>query len=176
MQDIFQLIKQYDLVDKEVAFKRGEVLVSPGTVETTIFWIKSGTIKVSIFDEEEERIVRFGYKNDLIVAIDSFLTKKPTDFLIQAIKKTEIKRISFKKWNEFLEKDIQHQLIWMQLLQRLIIQQIEREKDLLIQSPKLRLERVLKRSPNLFQEIPKKHIASYLRMTPETLSRLKNLD
>jgi hypothetical protein len=32
---------------------------------------------------------------------------------------------------------------------------------------------VFKRSPQLFQEIPNKHIASYLRMSPETLSRLK---
>ena len=44
----------------------------------------------------------------------------------------------------------------------------------LISSPKERYERVLKRSPQLFQEIPNKHIANYLRMSAETLSRLKN--
>ena len=46
-------------------------------------------------------------------------------------------------------------------------------KDILINSPMDRFQRVFKRSPQLFQEIPNKHIASYLRMTPETLSRLK---
>jgi CRP-like cAMP-binding protein len=54
---------------------------------------------------------------------------------------------------------------------------MERENDLIIYSPQKRVERVFKRSPQLFQEIPQKYIASYLRMTPETLSRiLKNLD
>ena len=53
----------------------------------------------------------------------------------------------------------------------------ELENDLIIYSPQKRFERVFKRSPQLFQEIPQKYIASYLRMTPETLSRiLKNLD
>ncbi|WP_369806592.1 hypothetical protein [Tenacibaculum finnmarkense] len=56
-------------------------------------------------------------------------------------------------------------------------QQIEREIDLITYSPQKRFNRIFKRSPKLFQEIPQKYIASYLRMAPETLSRiLKNLD
>jgi CRP-like cAMP-binding protein len=62
---------------------------------------------------------------------------------------------------------------WNQLLVELIQQQMEREKDLLTAAPSERYKRVLERSPQLFQEIPTKYIASYLRMTPETLSRIK---
>ena len=51
---------------------------------------------------------------------------------------------------------------------------MERELDLLTSSPHERIQRVLKRSPQVFQEIPAKYIASYLRMTPETLSRILN--
>lgn len=50
---------------------------------------------------------------------------------------------------------------------------MERERDLLIESPKERYLRVFKRNPKLFQIIPNKHIANYLRMSPETYSRLK---
>jgi hypothetical protein len=58
-------------------------------------------------------------------------------------------------------------------MEGLILQQIEREKDLLLDSPKDRFERVFQRNPKIFQLIPDKHIANYLRMSPETLSRLK---
>ena len=44
----------------------------------------------------------------------------------------------------------------------------------MIADPRQRLQRVLGRSPRLFQEVPHKYIASYLRMSPETLSRLLN--
>lgn len=50
---------------------------------------------------------------------------------------------------------------------------LEREIDLLTSSPFERYNRILERSPQVFQEIPLKYIASYLRMTPETLSRLR---
>jgi nitrogen-specific signal transduction histidine kinase len=63
---------------------------------------------------------------------------------------------------------------YIQLLETLVTQQIDREIDLLITSPTERLRRVLERSPNLFQQVPLKYIASYLRMKPETLSRIRN--
>lgn len=73
----------------------------------------------------------------------------------------------------WIRSNSNHQRLWDSLLQNLILQQLEREKDLLIKSPKERYVRVLQRSPRLFQEIPNKYIATYLGMSPETLSRLK---
>jgi CRP/FNR family transcriptional regulator, anaerobic regulatory protein len=55
----------------------------------------------------------------------------------------------------------------------LVVQQMQRELDLLTASPIERYRRVIARSPQLFQEVPLKYIADYLRMTPETLSRLR---
>lgn len=76
-------------------------------------------------------------------------------------------------FNKYLENDPASLLLWKQILELLVYQQMEREIDLLTYSPQKRYERVLQRSPQLFQEIPSKYIASYLRMSPETLSRLK---
>lgn len=73
----------------------------------------------------------------------------------------------------FVESSAENTKIWHLILGDLIIQQMERERDILTSSPLKRYKRVLKRSPQLFQEIPNKYIASYLRMTPETLSRIK---
>ena len=73
----------------------------------------------------------------------------------------------------FIQSSIEYSNTWQQMLGELIYQQMERERDILTSSPLERYKRVLARSPQLFQEIPNKHIASYLRMTPETLSRLK---
>jgi hypothetical protein len=61
---------------------------------------------------------------------------------------------------------------YIQLLELFSVQQMEREIDLLTTSPAERIARVRERSPQLFQEVPLKYIASYLRMTPETLSRM----
>ena len=100
------------------------------------------------------------------------MTGKPSELFIQAIKKSVIKIITGPQIGLFLETETNRKL-WTKILENLVIQQMEREVDILTSSPKKRYERVLKRSPQLFQEIPNRHIANYLRMSAETLSRLK---
>jgi CRP-like cAMP-binding protein len=160
-----------------VELKRNEFLVQQGMVHTHLYLVEEGSLRVFIEDEDEEHTIRFGYQGSLITALDCFLTDKPTSFYIQAIKKCQLKAISKKEYLEVINSKEEYKKLWNDLLQDFVHQQIEREIDLITYSPKKRFERVFKRSPQLFQEIPQKYIASYLRMTPETLSRiLKSLD
>ncbi|MCY1479440.1 Cyclic nucleotide-binding domain protein [compost metagenome] len=161
------------LFEKTITVERNQLVKTGGSTDTNIYFVQDGSLRIFVTDGEEERVIRFGYQNNIIVALDSFLTEKPSDFYIQAIKKTTLKIISKKTFMDFISKEPENLTLWAEILEDLVLQQIEREKDLLTHSPKERYERVLKRSPQLFQEIPNKHIANYLRMTPETLSRLK---
>ena len=171
--DIIELIETNHLIENVITIERNGFLKTAGSIDTNIYFIEEGSLRVFITDEKEERTIRFGYQNNILVSLDSFLTEKPSEFVIQAIKKTRVKVIPKKGFIEFIDQDENNLKLWVKILEDLVVQQIEREKDLLIASPKERFERVLKRSPILFQEIPNRHIANYLRMTPETLSRLK---
>ncbi|CAH0337372.1 hypothetical protein FVB9288_03130 [Flavobacterium sp. CECT 9288] len=160
------------LSDKEITIDRNEFLKVKGSIDTNLYYIESGSLRVFVLDDYEEQTIRFGYKENLIVSLDSFLTGKPSDLYIQAIKKTVLKVVTKQQIDLFLEKE-NNKNLWTKILENLVVQQMEREIDILTNSPKERYERVLKRSPQLFQEIPNRHIANYLRMSAETLSRLK---
>lgn len=162
-----------ELSEKSCTLERNEFLKVKGSIDTNIYFIESGSLRVFVLDDCEEQIIRFGYQNNIIVSLDSFLTNQPSNFYIQAIKRTKVQVIPKQKLVEFIEFDNSHLLWWSKLMEDLVLQQIEREIDILTTSPKERYLRVLKRSPQLFQEIPNRHIANYLRMSPETLSRLK---
>jgi CRP-like cAMP-binding protein len=160
------------LSQKSIALNRNEFLKIGDTVDTNIYFITQGSVRVFILDKDEEQTIRLGYKDNLIVALDSFLTNKKSPLCIQVIKRTTVKVITKQQFNEFIKQKDNHE-IWRKVLETLVLQQLEREIDILTNSPKERLERVLSRSPQLFQEIPNKHIANYLRMSAETLSRLR---
>ena len=163
--------------ENEIEVKRNQFICSPGEINTNMYFVVDGSLRVFIEDEIEEHTIRFGYKKSFITALDSFLKDVPTTFYIQTIKKCTLKVISKETFIKCINSSNKNKEIWQQLLQEFVYQQIERENDLIIYSPQKRFDRVFKRSPHLFQEIPQKYIASYLRMTPETLSRiLKNLD
>ncbi len=173
IQQLEQLLNTHHLWEEEKTYPRNSYLVTRGTINSQVFFITAGSCRVFIHDEEEEKTIRFGYKDSFIVALDSYITNKPTMFHMQAIKQCRVKTVSKPVLEKLLQQDLAHTLLWQQILEALVYQQLEREVDLLITSPRERYNRVFARSPHLFQEIPHKYIASYLRMTPETLSRLK---
>ncbi|WP_257658695.1 Crp/Fnr family transcriptional regulator [Parapedobacter lycopersici] len=161
-----------ELSDREITLGRNEFLKVKDSVDTNVYYVERGSLRIFVLDDYEERIIRFGYSGNLIVSLDSFLTGKPSNLYIQAIKRTVVKAITKQQIDRFLETGRNGDL-WINILEDLVLQQMEREIDILTNSPKERYERVLKRSPQLFQEIPNKYIANYLRMSAETLSRLK---
>ncbi len=172
-QLLIESIENNNLWEKEIEISRNEYLKVKGSIDTNLYFIKNGSLRIYLIDEYEEHTIRFGYQNNFIVSLDSFITEKPSDFYIQAIKKTNLKVITKKTFKELINPNPEFQNIWTKILEKLILQQLEREKDILTSSPIERYKRVFKRSPQLFQEIPNKYIADYLRMTPETLSRIK---
>lgn len=159
--------------EKNITLERNEYLTVNGNIDLNIYYVLNGSLRIFLIDEVEEHTIRFGYQDSIIAILDSFITGKPTSYYVQAIKKTELKVISKSNFLDFIGKHNELRENWYQLLEILIYQQMEREHDLLTSSPVERYKRVMKRSPRLFQEIPGKYIASYLRMTPETLSRIK---
>jgi len=156
-----------------LVLKRNEFLIRPGTLEKNIYYVKEGTLRVTMNDHGEEHTIRFGYKGTLFTALDSFISGKPTVYCIQAIKKSELLVMSKNDFLGIIARDQELAEAYRNQMEQLVLQQMERETDLLTASPLDRYNRVMKRSPRLFQAIPSKYIASYLRMTPETLSRLK---
>lgn len=164
---------QSDLIEwKAISLKRGDFIIRPGKIEKYIYWVKSGALRAFLIKDEEEFTIRFGYTDSIITAIPSYFSQLPTELYIQAIRKSELLRCSKQQFDQFINSDLELLRKYQTILEELINSFYEREIDLLTQSPKERIGRLRARSPQVFQEIPHKYIASYLRMSPETLSRL----
>lgn len=103
--ELYKWLEEVNLWDKKISLKRNEYLKVGGAIETDLFYIVSGSLKISIIDKNGEHIIRFGYKHNFIAALDSFITEKPSAFYIQAIKKTELKAISKQKYINFIKQN-----------------------------------------------------------------------
>lgn len=155
-------------------FSKGAMIITEGQVERNIYLVETGAVRAFLLTASEEQTIRFGYKGSIINSLASFINGKPSELYIEAIRKTTLKSIDKEAFTRLVQEDRESLQQYVALLELLVTQQIDREIDILTASPIERLKRVLARSPNLFQEIPLKYIASYLRMTPETLSRIRN--
>lgn len=173
ISELKQRLDDAELWEKELQLKRKEYLCVPGSIETHLYYVVEGSLRVYMEDEFEQHVIRLGYQGNFIAALDSFISEQPSGIYIQALKKSTILSVQKARYVRFLHSSAENMALWQTMMEQLLLQQLEREKDILISSPRDRYQRVLKRSPQLFELIPLKHIASYLRMTPETLSRLR---
>ncbi|RPI41981.1 MAG: Crp/Fnr family transcriptional regulator, partial [Bacteroidetes bacterium] len=149
-----KLRESFDQISARKVIPKGEFLIREGEVEKNLYLVESGAIRVFYLTEFEEMTIRFGYKGSMITSLSSFIKGTPSEFYIDAIRKTTLKVISKENLTKLANESMGTLKQYTSLLENLITQQIEREIDLLITSPTERLRRVLERSPNLFQEIP----------------------
>ncbi len=156
-----------------IQIKRNDFLIKKGQVATNMYIVKTGALKIFIRTRNEDIILRLGYSGSWMTSFPSFLTGEPSEFDIQAIKSTSLLQISRVDFIDFINSSEENKKLWQKMLEEFAVQQLDREVDVLTRSPYERYKRLFERSPHIFQEIPNKYIASYLRMTPETLSRLK---
>lgn len=154
-------------------FKRNEFICQLGQVEKNLYLVQEGAIRAFYFDGEDEQSVRFGYQNSVINSMQSFFNQEPSELQLQALRETKVLVLPYQDYMAFIESSEYAIKAHIAVMNLLVLSMLERETDLMIKSPQVRYDRVLKRSPQLFQEIPLKYIASYLRMTPETLSRIR---
>jgi CRP-like cAMP-binding protein len=162
-----------------IVFERQAYLSTPGSFEKHMYWVEKGCFRIFSNEDGHEQTTRFAYSDNVFALLDAFLTDQPTAFFVQALRKTTVRRISWSEFQGLLNPSdptqrAERYQAYAALLENLVLQQMERERDVLSVAPAERYRRVLERSPQLFQEVPHKYIADYLRMTPETLSRIKN--
>lgn len=158
---------------EEVAYKRGEAVLQIGERERYLYYVLEGSQLLYFIDKSGNKIaVGFGYPGTIITGITSFLREDASTFGTDCLRKSKFLRISKERFYELREKIPAIDKSWQGFLEEALMGLIERETSMLIHDPRERLEILMGRSIHVFQHIPLKYIASYLRMTPETLSRI----
>jgi CRP-like cAMP-binding protein len=169
-ESINSLLKKWN---HSVQLKRNDFLVSKGQVETNLYYVISGSMRIFYPVKDEEIVAGFAYDHNLICSYPSFIRQQPSAYAIQALTTTKLK---FIKRSDFYDLFLNYHDVesaWRMLEEEALVGKIEREVEMLTFTPEERYRRLMERSPHIFRIIPRKYIASYLRMTPETLSRIK---
>ncbi len=159
--------------NKSFLLKRHEFLVQPGQIENHLYFVQKGAMRLFFTYDAEEVCVGFAYPNTLICDYPSFIKQNPSVYFTQALEKCELLGIHRKDFYDCLSAFRELETCWRALTEEALLGKIQREVEMLAYTPLERFERLMARSPHLFQHVPQKYIASYLRMKPETLSRLK---
>jgi CRP-like cAMP-binding protein len=155
-------------------YRKGDPLVRQGDEEMEQFFILDGMLKRVVSNPEgREMILRFAADKEMDTSYAAWRLRTPVPYSIVAMTKVRTAELSMPLWTEFLDRhrDVKERFEYevMKLMSEVMAHTITLH---LLDAPG-RLSRFTRKHPELAGRIPKKELAAYLNLTPETLSRLK---
>ena len=167
-----------DLLFQELLIERNipgkTILLVAGDISKHIFFVKKGCLREWFNKDGKDITIQFFFEDQAVASIDSFLNNEPSLFTIESIEPSVVVSIS-KESFEYI-KQISPE--FKDRLQDYLFQRFRTYAQLFLSrikdSPKERYDDLLHNRPDIIQRVPQHHIASYLGITPISLSRIKN--
>jgi CRP-like cAMP-binding protein len=169
--DELEVIKKH-LTPKKL--RKKQYLLQEGDVCKFIAFVEKGALRSYTIDEKgTERIIQFALEGWLISDLYSFLTSEPASYTIDAIENCELVLIS-KTAHEELLRTLPKYEKWIRLqITGAYIALQRRLTSIISLSLEERYEGFTSIYPHIVQRVPQHMIASYMGLTPETLSRVR---
>jgi len=153
--------------------KKGDILISQDSVCNQLFFIRKGFLRGFNYHNGKEITSWFGFENDFATSIYSFVSRKPGYENIQVIENSILYAITYDDLNNIYHKHPEFNYVGRLLTEKYYIDLMERTLCLQFQSAKENYEQLVVNQPYLLQRASLGHIASYLGISQETLSRIR---
>ncbi|SEL32482.1 Crp/Fnr family transcriptional regulator [Parapedobacter koreensis] len=164
---------ELDLIHKRATYrriKRNEVLLTEGQICQSIYFLITGALYQYRMDDIDENIIELHSENEWFLNSPSFISQKPSVDTIKAYADSEILELTIYSIHQLIGLSP----VFFQLGK--LLQPANPRSQFFdnIMTPAEKYKHIMEERPLLLQKFPLKYIASYLKTTPETLSRIRS--
>ena len=154
-------------------YKKGEYFLAEGQVCRYAGFIGKGLVRYYINHEGEEKTYEFGQENNFVCNYESFLPQLPSTKIIQALEDCEILQISYPALQDLYRSVRGGERFGRLVIEQVFVQLLQALASLYTDTPEQRYTKLLNERPALLQRVSQYHIASYVGIKPQSLSRIR---
>lgn len=158
---------------KQKSYKKGEYFLEEGRICKQVGFVAKGLLRYYINHDGEEKIYDFSQENEYVCNYESFLPQLPSSKNIQALEDSEVFAISHADLQLFYANVRGGERFGRIAIEAVFVKLLQDISSLYTETPELRYERFLKNHADLQQRISQYHIASFVGVKPQSLSRIR---
>ena len=153
---------------------KGDFLLHQGVHNMEQYFVLDGILKRVVANQQaKEMILRFADERDMETSYAAWRLGTPTPYSTVCVTKARVAKLPLLEWVAFLDRNHEIKQSFEYYVMRLMSEIMAHTITLHLLDAPGRVKRFLRKHPELFERIPKKELASYLNLSAETLSRLK---
>ena len=154
-------------------YAKGSIILKEGEQCQSIIYIHRGLLRQFYFKNGKEVTEYLAVDGDIVMCIESLFKEEPSYLQVETLENTILYELPKQRLEQVALHNVNIQILYRKILEEsLIISQVH--ADLLRFEPaETRYRRMTRQMPQVVLRAPLVHIASYLQMTPETLSRVR---
>lgn len=156
-----------------IRYNKGDMILREGEICENIYYIDKGLVRQFYFKNGKQITEHLGEDHTIVMCIESLFREEPTKLQVEALEPTLVYALPKQHLEEVALHNVNIQILYRKILEEsLIISQVH--ADLVrFETAQARYKKMCKLWPQVVLRAPLVYIASYLQMTPETLSRVR---
>jgi CRP-like cAMP-binding protein len=155
-------------------FRKKQYLVYSGSICKYAAFVNKGCLCAYVIDDDGvKHVVQFAVEDWFIADLKSFQTQQPAELTIEALEDSEVLLIDFDSRQNLLDHSAKFQRSVVMSYQNALISAQERILSMISNNAEQKFAAFMTKYPNLINRVPQHLNASYLGITPETLSRIR---
>lgn len=158
---------------RRVSIRKGDFFLRPGRVCTSVGFVAAGLLRSYVATEGKEYNIEFYAERQFAAAYTSLLTRQPTEWSIQALEDTELVVVPVALLDELYERHRCWLAFGKRLFEEQTVKKCRREKSLIRDDATVRYALFREEYAAIEPRLSLLHVASYLGVEPETLSRIR---
>ena len=154
-------------------YHKGEIILAEGDICREFLYIHKGMLRQFYFKKDKQLTEHIGVEGGMVMCIESLFKEEPTHLQIEALENTIVFALPKKNLEEVALHNVNIQILYRKILEESLIQSQIHADLVRFESAYDRYKKLCHLQPQIIMRAPLLHIASYLQMTPETLSRVR---